>query len=171
MRLRAGAALITVPTGGFLQPALTTVRPPLRRIADVLIQRLQRTVENDAVPSAGVPLPGESVVRSRSGGRPRCPLLAYERSYIAPPYLTLSAVRATRAALPSLVGQRGVVISPQSARMPHSGPVTYTTAKSALTVFGKALSEEFEPQGGAGQHGLGVHVPMGGPGQLRPRRG
>ncbi|MGP3959686.1 oxidoreductase [Nonomuraea sp. 3N208] len=61
----------------------------------------------------------------------------------------LSAVRATRAALPSLIGRRGTVINISSigARLPHSGPVPYTTAKAALTAFGKALSEEFGPKG------------------------
>ncbi|MGI5291293.1 oxidoreductase [Nonomuraea polychroma] len=61
----------------------------------------------------------------------------------------LSAVRATRAALPSLIGRRGTVINISSigARMPHTGPLPYTTAKAALTAFGKALSEEFGPQG------------------------
>ncbi|MGV9773572.1 SDR family oxidoreductase [Streptosporangium sp. NPDC003464] len=61
----------------------------------------------------------------------------------------LSAVRATRAALPSLLRSRGSVvnISSNGARMPHAGPVTYTTAKAALTAFGKALAEEFGPRG------------------------
>lgn len=61
----------------------------------------------------------------------------------------LSAVRATRAALPSLIRRRGTVINISSigARMPHGGPIPYTTAKAALTAFGKALSEEFGPQG------------------------
>ncbi|GAA3590477.1 SDR family oxidoreductase [Nonomuraea rosea] len=61
----------------------------------------------------------------------------------------LSTVRATRAALPSLLRQRGSVINISSvgARMPHTGPITYTTAKAALTAFGKALSEEFGPRG------------------------
>ncbi|MFG1705702.1 SDR family oxidoreductase [Nonomuraea sp. M3C6] len=61
----------------------------------------------------------------------------------------LSAVRATRAALPSLLRRRGTLIniSSNGARMPHAGPVPYTTAKAALTAFGKALSEEFGPQG------------------------
>ncbi|MDP9861091.1 MULTISPECIES: SDR family oxidoreductase [Streptosporangium] len=61
----------------------------------------------------------------------------------------LSAVRATRAALPSLLRSRGSIvnISSNGARMPHAGPVTYTTAKAALTAFGKALAEEFGPQG------------------------
>ncbi|WP_327582204.1 oxidoreductase [Nonomuraea sp. NBC_00507] len=60
-----------------------------------------------------------------------------------------SAVRATRAALPSLIGRRGTVINISSigARLPHNGPLPYTTAKAALTAFGKALSEEFGPQG------------------------
>ncbi|GAA2390046.1 SDR family oxidoreductase [Nonomuraea africana] len=61
----------------------------------------------------------------------------------------LSAVRATRAAMPSLLRQRGAVIniSSNGARMPHAGPITYTTAKAALTAFGKALAEEFGPRG------------------------
>lgn len=61
----------------------------------------------------------------------------------------LSAVRATRAALPSLLRRRGSVIniSSNGARVPSAGPVTYTTAKAALTAFGKALAEEFGPQG------------------------
>jgi NAD(P)-dependent dehydrogenase (short-subunit alcohol dehydrogenase family) len=61
----------------------------------------------------------------------------------------LSAVRTTRAALPSLLERGGTIVNVSSigARMPHSGPVTYTTAKAALTAFGKALSEEFGPQG------------------------
>ncbi|WP_342456435.1 SDR family NAD(P)-dependent oxidoreductase [Streptomyces coeruleorubidus] len=40
-----------------------------------------------------------------------------------------------------------VNISSNGARMPHAGPVPYTTAKAALTAFGKALAEEFGPQG------------------------
>jgi NAD(P)-dependent dehydrogenase (short-subunit alcohol dehydrogenase family) len=61
----------------------------------------------------------------------------------------LAAVRTTRAALPSLLRKRGSVvnISTNVARMPHAGPVPYTTAKAALTALGKALAEEFGPQG------------------------
>lgn len=40
-----------------------------------------------------------------------------------------------------------VNISSNGARMPHAGLVTYTTAKAALTAFGKTLAEEFGPQG------------------------
>ena len=55
----------------------------------------------------------------------------------------------TRAALPSLLRARGSIIniSSNAARMPHAGPVPYTTSKAALTALGKALAEEFGPQG------------------------
>jgi NAD(P)-dependent dehydrogenase (short-subunit alcohol dehydrogenase family) len=61
----------------------------------------------------------------------------------------LAAVRTTRAALPHLTDSRGAIvnISSNGARTPHAGPVPYTTAKAALTAFGKALAEEFGPQG------------------------
>ncbi|MCT2589269.1 SDR family NAD(P)-dependent oxidoreductase [Streptomyces sp. N2-109] len=60
-----------------------------------------------------------------------------------------AAVRTTRAALPSLLRQRGgiVNISSNGARAPQTGPVVYTTAKAALTALGKALAEEFGPSG------------------------
>jgi NAD(P)-dependent dehydrogenase (short-subunit alcohol dehydrogenase family) len=61
----------------------------------------------------------------------------------------LSAVRTTRAALPSLLRRRGAIVTVSSigARQPSGGPITYTTAKAALTAFGKALAEEFGPRG------------------------
>jgi NAD(P)-dependent dehydrogenase (short-subunit alcohol dehydrogenase family) len=60
-----------------------------------------------------------------------------------------AAVKITHAALPSLIRRSGAVvnISSNGARMPSSGPIAYTTAKAALTAFGKALAEEFGPQG------------------------
>jgi NAD(P)-dependent dehydrogenase (short-subunit alcohol dehydrogenase family) len=73
----------------------------------------------------------------------------------------LASVRTTRAALPHLIRSRGAVvnISSNGARAPHAGPVTYTTAKAALTAFGKALAEEFGP--------LGVRVNTVSPGPVR----
>ncbi|MFZ3559803.1 SDR family NAD(P)-dependent oxidoreductase [Streptomyces sp. BH055] len=61
----------------------------------------------------------------------------------------LATVRVTRAALPALTAARGSVVNVSSmgARVPHSGPVAYTTAKAALTALGKALAEEFGPRG------------------------
>ncbi|MCE4946728.1 SDR family NAD(P)-dependent oxidoreductase [Streptomyces sp. VTCC 41912] len=60
-----------------------------------------------------------------------------------------ATVRVTRAALPALAAARGAIVNVSSigARVPHGGPVAYTTAKAALTAFGKALAEEFGPQG------------------------
>ncbi|GAA1713430.1 SDR family oxidoreductase [Kribbella yunnanensis] len=60
-----------------------------------------------------------------------------------------TTVRVTRAALPSLVRQQGAIVNLSSvgARMPSPGLVPYSTAKAALTALGKALSEEFGPQG------------------------
>jgi NAD(P)-dependent dehydrogenase (short-subunit alcohol dehydrogenase family) len=60
-----------------------------------------------------------------------------------------SAVWMTRAVLPSLVGRRGAIvnISSLSAHLPAVAPVGYSEAKSALTAFGKRLSEEFGPRG------------------------
>jgi NAD(P)-dependent dehydrogenase (short-subunit alcohol dehydrogenase family) len=60
-----------------------------------------------------------------------------------------ATMRTTRAALPSLIERRGAVVSVSSigARMPQSGPIAYTTAKAALTAFGKALAKEMGPHG------------------------
>lgn len=60
-----------------------------------------------------------------------------------------SAVWASRAALPSLIERRGVIVNVASinARVPATGPVGYSEAKAALVAFGKRLSEEFGPQG------------------------
>lgn len=61
----------------------------------------------------------------------------------------LSAVRATRAALPSLIERRGSVVNVSSinSRLPAAGPVAYSAAKAALTALGKSLAEEFGPRG------------------------
>ncbi|BCW57091.1 oxidoreductase [Arthrobacter sp. StoSoilB20] len=61
----------------------------------------------------------------------------------------LSAVRTSRAALPSIVEHQGVIVNVSSinARIPSTGPVGYSEAKAALTAFSKRLSEEFGPQG------------------------
>ncbi|MYS85459.1 SDR family oxidoreductase [Embleya scabrispora] len=61
----------------------------------------------------------------------------------------LAAVRTTRATLPALIEAHGAIVNISSigARAPHGGPMPYTTAKAALTAFGKALAEEFGPRG------------------------
>ncbi|QOV41264.1 SDR family oxidoreductase [Streptomyces ferrugineus] len=61
----------------------------------------------------------------------------------------LSTVRATRAALPSLIERRGAIVNISSilAQMPGGFPVAMCSAKAALTALGKSLSEEFGPRG------------------------
>ncbi|KPC65451.1 oxidoreductase [Streptomyces chattanoogensis] len=61
----------------------------------------------------------------------------------------LSAVRISRAALPSLIERRGAIVNVSSinSRLPAVGPVAYSAAKAALTSLGKSLAEEFGPQG------------------------
>ncbi|HEY7484219.1 MAG TPA: oxidoreductase [Streptosporangiaceae bacterium] len=60
-----------------------------------------------------------------------------------------SALRVTRAALPSLIDRRGAIVNVSSAgaRVPSGGPVAYNVAKAALTALSKALAEEFGPRG------------------------
>ncbi|MFC4055147.1 oxidoreductase [Actinomadura syzygii] len=61
----------------------------------------------------------------------------------------LSAVRASRAALPSLIERRGSIVNVSSinSRLPAAAPVAYSAAKAALAALGKSLAEEFGPQG------------------------
>ncbi|MFF8772190.1 SDR family oxidoreductase [Kitasatospora sp. NPDC015120] len=60
----------------------------------------------------------------------------------------LSTVRATRAALPSLIERRGAIVnvSSISATMPDAFPVI-GAVKAAVTTLGKSLAEEFGPRG------------------------
>ncbi|MEU3795813.1 oxidoreductase [Streptomyces fructofermentans] len=61
----------------------------------------------------------------------------------------MSAVRACRAALPSLLESHGTIVSVSSvnAFLPDPGIMDYTASKAALTNFSKALSKEVGPQG------------------------
>ncbi|MFF8772179.1 SDR family oxidoreductase [Kitasatospora sp. NPDC015120] len=60
----------------------------------------------------------------------------------------LATVRATRAALPSLIERRGAIvnISSISGLVPGAFPVTGAVS-AAITAFGKSVSEEFGPRG------------------------
>jgi NAD(P)-dependent dehydrogenase (short-subunit alcohol dehydrogenase family) len=74
-----------------------------------------------------------------------------------------SAIRATRAALPSLIERKGVIINIGSvnARVADPRLAHYSAAKAALTNISKALSAEFSP--------LGVRVNTISPGPVRTR--
>jgi NAD(P)-dependent dehydrogenase (short-subunit alcohol dehydrogenase family) len=60
-----------------------------------------------------------------------------------------AAVRTIRLAMPGLLRTKGNVVNVSSiaGRNPSGAPYGYATAKAALTVLGKALNEEFGPQG------------------------
>jgi NAD(P)-dependent dehydrogenase (short-subunit alcohol dehydrogenase family) len=60
-----------------------------------------------------------------------------------------SALRVTRAALPSLIERRGVVVNVSSAgaRLVAAGPAHYNVAKAALNALTKVIAEQFGGQG------------------------
>jgi NAD(P)-dependent dehydrogenase (short-subunit alcohol dehydrogenase family) len=60
-----------------------------------------------------------------------------------------SALRATRAALPSLIQRKGVVINISSAgaRLVSAGPFDYNVSKAALNALTKVTAEQFGGQG------------------------
>jgi NAD(P)-dependent dehydrogenase (short-subunit alcohol dehydrogenase family) len=60
-----------------------------------------------------------------------------------------SALRASRAALPSLVERKGTVINVSStgARMASSGPFDYNISKAALNALTKVIAEQFGAEG------------------------
>jgi NAD(P)-dependent dehydrogenase (short-subunit alcohol dehydrogenase family) len=60
-----------------------------------------------------------------------------------------SALRASRAALPSLVERKGVIVNVSSigARLSGTGPVDYNVSKAALNALTKVLAEQFGGQG------------------------
>jgi NAD(P)-dependent dehydrogenase (short-subunit alcohol dehydrogenase family) len=60
-----------------------------------------------------------------------------------------SAVRASRAALPSLIRQQGTVINVSSAgaRLVSAGPFDYNVSKAALNALTKVIAEQYGPQG------------------------
>lgn len=61
----------------------------------------------------------------------------------------MSAVRATRAAMPHLLVRRGAIVNVASvnARLPQAPVVDYAAAKAALVNLSKELAEEFGPRG------------------------
>jgi NAD(P)-dependent dehydrogenase (short-subunit alcohol dehydrogenase family) len=66
-----------------------------------------------------------------------------------------SALRVSRAALPSLVERRGVIVNVSSAgaHAVTAGPVTYNVAKAALNALTKVIAEQY---GGAGVRAVTV---------------
>ncbi|GLY42916.1 hypothetical protein Amsp01_089390 [Amycolatopsis sp. NBRC 101858] len=92
-----------------------------------------------AVPDPHVPV-GEQVQRRVAAVRELVRLLDLN---------VLATVRATRAALPSIIERRGAIVNISSilALTPGGFPVAMSSAKAALTALGKSLAEEFAPRG------------------------
>ncbi|MEV0614687.1 SDR family oxidoreductase [Nonomuraea sp. NPDC050404] len=90
----------------------------------------------------------------------------------------MSAVRATRAALPSLLERRGAVINIGSvnSRLPQPRLVAQSAVKAALSNLGKALAEEFGGRGlrvntiSPGPVWTDVWTSPGGPGDVLAQR-
>jgi NAD(P)-dependent dehydrogenase (short-subunit alcohol dehydrogenase family) len=90
----------------------------------------------------------------------------------------MSAVRATRAALPSLLDRRGAVvnISSVNAKLAQPRLVAQSAAKAALSNLGKALAEEFAARGlrvntiSPGPVWTDLWTSPGGPGDVLARR-
>jgi NAD(P)-dependent dehydrogenase (short-subunit alcohol dehydrogenase family) len=60
-----------------------------------------------------------------------------------------SALRVSRAALPSLIERQGTIVNVSStgARLAGSGPIDYNVSKAALSALTKVIAEQFGPQG------------------------
>ena len=60
-----------------------------------------------------------------------------------------SALRVSRAALPSLIERRGTIVNVSSAgaRLVSAGPVDYNVSKAALSALTKVIAEQFGAQG------------------------
>lgn len=90
----------------------------------------------------------------------------------------MAAVRATRAALPSLLDRRGAVVNISSVNARQAQPrlVAQSAAKAALSNLGKALAEEFAGRGlrvntiSPGPVWTDVWRSPGGPGDVLARR-
>lgn len=87
-----------------------------------------------------------------------------------------AAVRTIRLAMPGLLRTKGNIVNVSSigGRSPVNTQPDYAAAKAALTTFGKALNEEFGPQGVRGEHGFvrpDQDLPVGGAGRRHCRRG
>jgi NAD(P)-dependent dehydrogenase (short-subunit alcohol dehydrogenase family) len=87
-----------------------------------------------------------SLVEGATGTVLSLPDSAWEKSFNVNFY---SALRTSRAAMPSLIERNGVIINVSSigARFVGIGPVDYNIAKTALNALTKALAEQFGPQG------------------------
>jgi NAD(P)-dependent dehydrogenase (short-subunit alcohol dehydrogenase family) len=88
----------------------------------------------------------DDVVKGALNGFADLPDDAWEHTFSLHFY---TALRATRAALPVLIRQRGTVINVSSAgaRLVSAGPFDYNVSKAALNALTKVIAEQYGPQG------------------------
>jgi NAD(P)-dependent dehydrogenase (short-subunit alcohol dehydrogenase family) len=88
----------------------------------------------------------DDVMKGAVNGFTDLPDEAWERTFSLHFY---SAVRTSRAALPSLIRQHGMIINVSSAgaRLVSAGPFDYNVSKAALNALTKVIAEQYGPQG------------------------
>lgn len=121
---------------------LTTLDGP-QRLIDEAVQRfggVDILVNNVGVGDT------DDVIRGATHDLATLPEEAWRRTFDLHFY---TALRATRAALPSLIERRGVVVNVSSAgaRIVSAGPADYNVAKAALNALTKVISEQYAAQG------------------------
>jgi NAD(P)-dependent dehydrogenase (short-subunit alcohol dehydrogenase family) len=86
------------------------------------------------------------VIKGAVNGLAELPDDAWEHTFALHFY---TAVRASRAALPSLTRQRGTIINVSSAgaRLVSAGPFDYNVSKAALNALTKVIAEQYGSQG------------------------
>lgn len=88
----------------------------------------------------------DDVIKGALNGLADLPDDAWEHTFSLHFY---TALRASRAALPSLLSRRGTVINVSSAgaRLVSAGPSDYNVSKAALNALTKVIAEQYGPQG------------------------
>jgi NAD(P)-dependent dehydrogenase (short-subunit alcohol dehydrogenase family) len=152
MLLAEGARVVTgsrTVTEALAQTAATPVTVDLRTPegAAMLVERALETLGGIdlLVNNVGIRDPGE-VVADAMKTLVELPDEAWEQTFDLVFY---SALRVTRAALPSLIERRGTVVNVSSAgaRLVSAGPFDYNVAKAALNALTKVTAEQFGAQG------------------------
>lgn len=88
----------------------------------------------------------DDVIKGALNGLAELPDNAWEHTFTLHFY---TAVRASRAALPSLTRRRGTIINVSSAgaRLVSAGPFDYNVSKAALNALTKVIAEQYGPRG------------------------
>ena len=146
MRVVTGSRTITPELKATTATAVTvdlTTPDGARHLVDAALAEhgaIDLLVNNVGVGDTG------DVIKGALNGLADLPDEAWEHTFSLHFY---SAVRASRAALPSLIRQRGTVINVSSAgaRLVSAGPFDYNVSKAALGALTKVIAEQYGPHG------------------------